>query len=238
MVKIKICGITNYRDAVLAVDLGAHALGFNFYRPSPRYILPADAAAISRKLPPFVHTVGVFVNEAQEEVVELARDLRLSFVQLHGDETPDYVAGLKGPGVIKTIRVGNRSDLRAIGSFRFDALLLDSRDDRLFGGTGRSFEWDLARRAKKYGPVILSGGLSPDNVSDAIRTAQPDAVDVCSGVEKRPGIKDAARLKAFVLRVLETDISYGSWRSALGPGWQISGGAVRGGRRQTAFKKR
>ena len=201
--RVKICGITAWDDARLAVDLGASALGFNFYPDSPRAISPAGAWDILRRLPPFVESVGVFVNWPPVVVDALARALRLQAVQLHGEESPAEVAELaKRHLVIKAVRVRPGFRPAALRRYRrADAFLLDGFAQGLHGGTGRPVDWRLARRARRYGRIILAGGLTPENVAEAIRTAEPDAVDVASGVEARPGRKDAERLRALFAAV-------------------------------------
>jgi phosphoribosylanthranilate isomerase len=201
--RVKICGITTWDDARLSVDLGASALGFNFYPPSPRAISPADAWNIIRRLPPFVEAVGVFVNWPPPAVAELARALRLNTVQLHGAESPEEVAALaRTHRVIKAVRVGR--GFRAAKLVRYrraEAILLDGFARGLHGGTGRTLDWNLARAARRYGRIILAGGLTPENIAEAIRAAEPYAVDVASGVEARPGRKDPARLRALFAAV-------------------------------------
>jgi phosphoribosylanthranilate isomerase len=197
-VKVKICGITNWVDARRAVAEGAELLGFNFYTGSPRYVEPAKARAIVSRLPKQTLVVGVFVNESEQRMLEIARNVGLDVLQLHGDETPAMVARLKRSfPVIKAIRVkASSSGTGQMGRFKqATALLLDGFDARQRGGTGKTFDWEIARRAKKHGRIFLAGGLTPENVGAAIRTARPYAVDICSGVEARPGKKDPARLK-------------------------------------------
>ncbi len=203
MVRVKICGITNSADAKLAVDAGAAAIGLNFYPPSPRAVTPAAAWEIVRRLPPFVNAVGVFVNWAAAPVAMLARAVRLSAVQLHGDEPPAEVAALAARhAVIKAFRVGGRFRPAALRRYRAaSAFLLDNSSAGLWGGTGRHFDWSIARQAKRYGRVILAGGITPENVAEAIRTVRPFAVDVASGVELRPGKKDAAKLTELMREV-------------------------------------
>jgi phosphoribosylanthranilate isomerase len=201
--RVKICGITTWADARLAIDLGASALGFNFYPPSPRAISPADAWSIIRRLPPFVETVGVFVNWPPLVVDALARAVRLGSVQLHGAESPAEVAELaRKHRVIKAAQVKDGFRVASIARYRAaDAILLDGFARGLLGGTGRTLNWKLARTANKYARIILAGGLTPENIAEAIRVAQPYAVDVASGVEARPGRKDPARLRALFAAV-------------------------------------
>ncbi|OGP70354.1 MAG: N-(5'-phosphoribosyl)anthranilate isomerase [Deltaproteobacteria bacterium RBG_13_58_19] len=198
MVSIKICGITNLEDALLAAELGADALGFIFYPPSPRSIEPDAARDIIAKLPPFVSTVGVFVDEDAALIKELAASVGLDWLQLHGKETPEYCRTL-GRRVIKSFRIRDENSLASLAAYRgaVQAMLLDTYKKGLVGGTGETFDWDLARRARQYGPIILAGGLTPENVAQAIAIAQPQAVDVASGVEAAPGKKDPEKLRAF-----------------------------------------
>lgn len=208
--RVKICGITNWRDARLAIEGGADALGFNFYRPSPRYITPARARRIIARLPRGVAAVGVFVDEPLEKVKRIARQAGLDMVQLHGHEAPETVAAAaRALPVIKAFRVGPNFRPGALRGYRrARALLLDGfsrranrSGHRLPGGMGRTFDWGVARRARRYGRIILSGGLKPGNVARAIRQARPAAVDVCSGVEARPGKKDPARLRKLLREI-------------------------------------
>jgi phosphoribosylanthranilate isomerase len=202
-VKVKICGITNWLDARRAIDAGADFLGFNFYSGSPRYVTPAKARLIVRRLPKLIAAVGVFVNETEEKTLEIARAVGLHCVQLHGDETPATVehVGRLFP-VIKALRV--KKLLRPAKMARYKharALLLDGFDAAQWGGTGRTFDWRVARGARRGTKLFLAGGITPENVAAAIRTVRPYAVDVCSGVEAKPGKKDPARIKAFMREV-------------------------------------
>jgi phosphoribosylanthranilate isomerase len=204
MVLVKICGITNAKDARAACDLGAHALGFNFYEKSPRVIAPAAAWAILRKLPPLVATVGIFVNWKPAAVAALAQSLHLAAAQLHGDENPrDVNSCAKHLSVIKAFRVSNYFSLKTLAPFRaasaflFDAAAATGQ----FGGTGGTTDWSVAHRAANSHRIILAGGLTPDNVAEAIRAVRPYAVDVASGVESRPGKKDPAKLRDFFREV-------------------------------------
>jgi phosphoribosylanthranilate isomerase len=203
IVRVKICGVTNWADAKLAVDLGADALGFNFHAPSPRAVTPAQAWQIIRRLPPMVMAVGVFVNWPAAAVAALARALHLGAVQLHGHETPQEVSELAGAfRVIKAFPMPPGFRLAALAPYApASALLLDGFKGGLYGGTGRTANWDLARRARRYGRVILAGGIRPGNVAQAIAQARPYAVDVASGVEARPGKKDAGALRELMREV-------------------------------------
>lgn len=200
MVRVKICGNTNLKDTMAAVEAGADAVGFVFYAKSPRAVSPKGVAAIVSHLPPFVECVGVFVNEKPEVVRQIMSECGLSHAQLHGEESPQYCADLKQP-VIKAVRVRTREDLASLSSYRVDAILLDAFVEGVAGGTGTAFDWGLAVEAKAWGPVILAGGLTPDNVGEAVSRVQPYGVDVSSGVELSPGVKDHAKVKAFVENV-------------------------------------
>lgn len=198
-VRVKICGVTNWEDARLAVDLGADALGFNFYAPSPRSVSPQRAWEIIRRLPPLVMAVGVFVDWPAEVVAALARALHLGAVQLHGAEKAEQVRELSGQfAVIKAfaVRPGFRV-ARLAGYNGASAFLLDGFREGLHGGTGKIADWRMARQATRYGRVILAGGIRPDNVAKAIAEVWPFAVDVASGVEARPGKKDPVAMRAL-----------------------------------------
>lgn len=209
MVRVKICGITNWPDARLAVDLGAQMLGFNFHPASPRVLSPAAAWSIIRRLPTCVVPVGVFVNWTPRVVDLLSRAIRLKAVQLQGDESvADARLLSRNHKVIKAFRVSPKFRLAALGRYDFNwAHLLDGHLPGLYGGTGRTVDWDVALRAKKYGRVVLAGGLRAENVKHAILAARPFAVDVCSGTESRPGKKDPARMRAFFDAVRAADSS-------------------------------
>jgi phosphoribosylanthranilate isomerase len=196
LIRIKICGITNIEDALLAAESGAHALGFVFAK-SPRQVNPATVRRIVKVLPPFISRVGVFVNEDSEVVKEIAGLCGLDVVQLHGDESPAYCNKFSTQ-VIKAIRVKDRSVLPQLSKYEVDALLLDAFVPGKPGGTGKSFNWDIAAEAKEYGRIILSGGLSPENVAEAIARADPYGVDVSSGVEAEQGKKDPKKVRAFI----------------------------------------
>ncbi len=199
MVRVKVCGITREEDALLAAELGADALGFVFHRASPRYITPREAGRIIQSLPPFLATVGVFVDAPLEEVESVIEQSGLSVVQLHGREPPEFCTRL-AVKVIKALRVKGNTLPSGIDRYRVDALLLDTYREGLPGGTGTVFPWEVAREAKAYGRLILAGGLHPGNVREAVERVGPYAVDVSSGVEASPGRKDPALLAAFLQR--------------------------------------
>jgi phosphoribosylanthranilate isomerase len=200
MVKIKICGITNIDDAMSAADLGADALGFNFYRKSPRYVEPQKAAEIIAQLPPFIVPIGIFVNEREDKILETLRTACIRGVQFHGDETPEFCQRF-GNQVIKAFQVKDKESLRHMSHFRVSAYLLDSYKEGVRGGTGETFDWHLAVVAKTFGRIILAGGLTPDNVAEAVKLVQPYGVDVAGGVEKGRGVKDHAKLRKFITEV-------------------------------------
>jgi phosphoribosylanthranilate isomerase len=206
LTRVKICGITRWDDAQLAVELGAAALGFNFYPPSPRHIDPAAARAIIVKLPPLITAVGIFANESNAEyVARAARESRVRVVQLHGPQFPPLDGALADFPCVRAVAVreGFRPEmLREIGG---DAFLLDAYDPELLGGTGKPFNWALAREANRFCTIILAGGLTPENVGQAIREVRPFAVDVASGVEASPGVKDQKKLGRFFAAVKEAD---------------------------------
>ncbi|MCP9460426.1 MAG: phosphoribosylanthranilate isomerase [Nitrospira sp.] len=199
--KVKICGITNLEDALAAVEAGADALGFNFYRESPRFVKSDVVKRIVAQLPPFVTAVGVFVNEDVKIVRDWMDDCGLAIAQLHGDEAAAY-CDLLGRPVLKAIRLKDRGSLLTLaeykGRFRVRGFVLDAFSTVSYGGTGQVTDWDLAAEAANSASVILAGGLTPENVAEAIRKVQPYGVDVSSGVESRPGKKDHKKLRAFI----------------------------------------
>jgi|SRR5580700_2436157 phosphoribosylanthranilate isomerase len=200
MVKVKICGITNLKDARQAIEAGATFIGFNFYERSPRYVTPSAAKRIMQSLPKKVKAVGVFVNETENKMLTIVRQIGLSQVQLHGEESPETVARLQRTlPVIKAIRVRKSFSTTELSRYKnASAFLLDGFDRHLRGGSGKSFRWDIALRAKRVGRIFLAGGLTPANIGEAIRSARPYAVDVCSGVEAKPGKKDPAAVNNFM----------------------------------------
>ena len=198
MVKVKICGITNLDDAMAATDFGADALGFVFFKKSPRYISPANAKKIIKRLPPFISTVGVFVNENKKNIEKIVLQTGINIIQLHGDETPK-ACNLSKP-VIKAIRVKSIETLELVSKYKdkVSVFLLDTYTPEVFGGSGQVFNWDIAVEAKKVGRVILSGGLSTENIEKAVRLVHPYAVDVSSGVEAEKGKKNHLKMKLFI----------------------------------------
>jgi len=201
MIRVKVCGITTLDDALVAAAAGADALGFNFWPQSPRYLEPARAAEIIALLPPFVTPVGVFVDAPPRVIERIAKAARVRAVQLHGDERPPDVDALaaKGHKVVKAFRVGRKFRAQDLKNYpRAAAFLLDSDVKGKRGGTGKSFDWRKARAANRHGRILLAGGLTAENVAEAIQQAQPYGVDVCTGVESKPGVKDHARLREFI----------------------------------------
>ncbi|MFO8007089.1 MAG: phosphoribosylanthranilate isomerase [Candidatus Brocadiia bacterium] len=199
MAKVKICGVTSPRDALMAAAAGADAVGFNFFPPSPRYVEPDWARAMRMALPPFVAAVGVFVDRSPERVRDIMRHCRLDYAQLHGHESPQVVEKLKEFRIIKAVRVRDEDDLSELERYDVDAFLLDAYVEDQPGGTGSTFDWDLARQASARAKLLLAGGLTPNNVAKAVHTARPYAVDVASGVEEEPGVKSRDLVTDFVL---------------------------------------
>lgn len=195
---VKICGITNATDALAAADAGANALGFMFYEPSPRHITIEAAAAIIRELPPFIVKTGVFVNPSEDLVMRAIGECGLNLLQFHGEEPPEFCTQF-GLMSMKAFRVRDAESLKSLPAYATDAWLLDAYTAGKRGGTGETFNWDLALEAKKLGrPIFLAGGLTPENVSDAVRKVSPYGVDVSSGVEAAPGKKDPDKLRKFI----------------------------------------
>jgi len=196
-VKVKICGITSLGDGLAAAEAGADAIGFVFYESSPRSVSIETASGISHELPP-VLKAGVFVNATEEFVRQAMARCGLELLQFHGEESPEYCLqfGLK---CMKAFRIRDAASLRALANYQTDAWLLDAYASEQFGGTGQTLNWDLARDAKRLGrPIYLAGGLTPGNVAEAVRKVRPYGVDVSSGVEASPGIKDRAKVRAFI----------------------------------------
>jgi len=193
-IKVKICGITNLQDAQAAVEMGADMLGFNFYSQSPRYIRPEDAIAIIRKLPTFIDNVGLFVNAPMEQIKAIAETGYLNWIQLHGDETPQFCSHVQFSNIrtIKAVRVKSQSDIENAKDYYTYAVLLDTFSPNSYGGTGEQFDWTWVKSLPKR--IFLAGGITPDNVADAIRTGAY-GIDICSGVESEPGKKDPEKMR-------------------------------------------
>ena len=201
MTWIKICGVTNIEDALKVVELGADALGFVFYEKSPRKITKEKAKEIINSLPKGIVKVSLFVDELEEKVNEIASYCNFDILQFHGDETPDYCKKFPQK-IIKAFRIKDKESLANIPKYEVDYYLLDAYSEELPGGTGRTFNWDLAKEAKEFGkPIILSGGLNPENIIEAIEEVSPFGVDVSSGVELSPGKKDHKKLEEFMTKV-------------------------------------
>jgi phosphoribosylanthranilate isomerase len=202
--KVKICGITNIDDALLAAELGADALGFIFVKTSSRRIRPTVARKIIQELPPFVIPVGVVADATHDEILELIDETGICCVQLHGNESPKQLAKFPVP-VYKSFRVDEEFNPETLRRYKGSAYLLDTHIDGTLGGTGKTFDWDIAVKAKAYGRIILAGGLNPENILEAIQKVQPYAVDINSGVESAPGKKDKNKLEQLfkTIRLLQ-----------------------------------
>jgi phosphoribosylanthranilate isomerase len=197
MTKVKICGITNNDDARVAVEAGADLLGFIFYPPSPRYVTPEQARALVTSLPPSLLTVGVFVNEDVETITRIARDSGVQMVQLHGEESPELCGQVHWP-VVKTFRFTEQIRPDMMQHYAVHAFLIEGFHADVYGGGGARADWQRVALLHTYGRIILAGGLTPENVREAIRIVRPYAVDVCSGVEAVPGKKDRHKVRAFI----------------------------------------
>ena len=206
MTQVKICGITNEEDALCAAKLGAAALGFIFYPPSPRNIVPENARKIVSAIPAEVVRVGVFVNESAAEVKRIVDYCGLDMIQLHGDETPEYCRQFPSSELIKAVELINDDDINYALSYDVAAILVDSRHAGLYGGTGKKANWELACRIRNKKPLILSGGLNEENIVEAMREVSPAALDINSGVESEPGKKDHAKLKLIFNIIRQADI--------------------------------
>ncbi|MFC1512652.1 phosphoribosylanthranilate isomerase [bacterium] len=197
--KIKICGITNELDAKNAVSFGVDMLGFNLYEGSPRAVELDFVKKILKHIPKNVLKVGVFVNEDKDILHKIADKHIFDVLQLHGDEPPSYCEEFKKTAIFKAFRLTKKKDLKLLSEYKVNSYLLDTYKEGKWGGTGNTFNWDLAKLAvEKFGSIILSGGLNPENAAQAVRIVKPWAVDVCSGVESSPGKKDKKKMKAFI----------------------------------------
>lgn len=204
MTKIKICGITNFEDAAKSLDCGADALGFIFYEKSKRYISPPEAQKIIKELPPFVTKVAVFVDCPFRQIIKITSELFINAIQLHGSETPEFCSKFSYP-VIKALRIKDSIDIQQVDSFATQTILFDTYSESDYGGTGKSFNWKVLEKLNTDKKIILSGGLNPGNIEKAITTVRPYGVDVSSGVEKSPGIKDHKKIKKFIEAVKNAD---------------------------------
>ena len=204
MTKVKICGITNTEDALLSAKFGADAIGFNFYPKSPRYVAPETAREIVEQVPANVLKVGVFVNESLDKIVEIARAVKLNALQLHGEETPEFAAELKAKTnleIIKAFRVSPEFKPEDVLRYDVDAVLLDAYSRHEHGGTGETFDWEIAKKVREIFPkTYLAGGLKHENIRHAIWETKPFAVDVCSGIENKKGKKDKIQLINFITK--------------------------------------
>jgi phosphoribosylanthranilate isomerase len=214
--RVKICGITDFEDARDAALLGADAIGLNFYENSPRFVDPSYASKIIERLPPFIAVVGIFVNHPDPQNLEdFALSLGLHALQLHGNETPDYCSMIQRVKVIKAFRVDSNFRVDMLRNYGSRTFLLDAPctfdapepSGRSWGGTGRVFDWSQVYGANAFGSIIVAGGLTPDNVSQAVEQLHPFAVDVASGVESRPGRKDYEKMRRFIEAVHRTDVA-------------------------------
>jgi len=210
-VRVKICGITSIDDAQAAIEAGADALGFMFYEPSPRYLTPKEAGAIIRELPAHVARVGVFVDADEETIRNTATSAGLDTLQFHGNEPPDFCTQFE-LRTIKAFRVKDGESLGQLAGYGTDAWLLDSYVQGVPGGTGERFNWDLAMEAKQLGcPILLAGGLTPDNAGEAVDQVAPFGLDVSSGVEAAPGRKDAAKMATLIASAKGSSAADGLW---------------------------
>ncbi|MBP9853899.1 MAG: phosphoribosylanthranilate isomerase [Candidatus Omnitrophica bacterium] len=205
MTRVKICGITEEEDALKAAYYGAVAVGFIFYKKSPRYISPSRARKIIEALPPFIAPVGVFVDLNENAVRDICKFTRIRTVQFHGDEKPVYCKRFADYKIIKAFRVNDVFDFNSIEKYKVDAYLFDTYQENVIGGTGKTFNWNLLKGKKFKKPIILSGGLTADNVSSGIKEIEPFAVDVSSSLEKSPGLKDPAKIRQFMANVRQTN---------------------------------
>ena len=206
MIQVKFCGITNKDDALFAAKCGAAALGFIFYPPSPRYIKPEDAKTIIGSLSDKLVKIGVFVNEKPQEIKRVMEYCALDMIQLHGDESPEYCRHFAAPIIIKAVELKNNDDVIRTLDYDVAAILVDNRHAGLYGGTGKKSNWDLACRVRNKKSLILSGGLNEENIAQVLKTVAPAALDINSGVEKSPGIKDHKKLAQIfdIIRAADT----------------------------------
>jgi len=227
MIGVKICGITNIRDAYRAAEFGADALGFIFYSKSQRVITPERTKEIIQKIPGSIRRVGVFVNEEIGTVKEIVDFCGLHLIQLHGDESPQYCAQFRRSTLIKTVSVCTEKEFQELENYPVKAILVDAREPGCYGGTGKNSDWALAMKIREKYPFILAGGLNKENIKKAIETVRPCAVDVNSGVETSPGKKDPCKIREImeIIRATDKDEGSGSIFSPLCPSPQWGRGA-------------
>ena len=203
MIPIKVCGITSLSDAEMVIDLGVSAVGFIFYDKSPRSISIEKAKSISNNISDSVHRVGVFVNNSCDFINRAISQVSLSSIQLHGDETPKFCTHFDVP-IIKALRISNKKNFQNLGEYQVKGLLFDSSSKGVYGGSGKTFNWSLLNQFSNEIPFILSGGLNPENVKSAVNQIFPSAIDVNSGVESSPGVKDLLRIKKLMKELSST----------------------------------
>jgi len=214
VLRVKICGIKRPDDAVAAAEAGADAIGLIFYPGSRRAVTPEEARAVLDALPPYVTPVALFVDEPPDRIRATCEPLGIRTVQLHGEESPDVARSLSDLCVVKAFRVGGEGDLAALAGYPAQAYLLDAKVAGKHGGTGVAFDWRLAALARRHGRIVVAGGLTPANVAEAVRVARPYGVDTSSGVETAPGVKDPAKIAAFIAAAREADADAPSFRTA------------------------
>lgn len=205
-VRVKVCGITNRADLKVAIEAGADAIGLVFYPLSPRYVTQEQAVELTADLPPFIAVTGLFVNASRQDIIQVTNRCRLDIIQLHGNEPPSLCQGMPRR-VIKAVRVASKADLADLDKYPVSAMLLDAKVKGLYGGSGETFDWSLLAAYHSPAPMVLAGGLNPDNVALAISQVRPYAVDVSSGVESQPGIKDPALVKRFIREVKQASFT-------------------------------
>ncbi len=201
MIPIKICGISNIESLKIILKYPVSAIGFIFYNKSPRFITPIEATELSKHIPQSIKKVGVFVNETVEKVKQICNHVKLDFIQLHGNEDQDYINNFSTP-IIKAIRVGNDFTSQSLTNYKVHSFLLDTFQPGIFGGTGETFNWDLIKKRDSPIPIILSGGLNPQNIMTAVNKVNPSAIDINSGVEKCPGEKDDMKISTLFSKLI------------------------------------
>lgn len=206
MIKVKICGITNLRDALASINAGCDAIGFVFFKKSPRYIKPERARRIIIKMPKLTAKIGVFANQNEQEIKKIAKSCKLNILQFHGDESSEFCSRFKKYRIIKVFRIKNKNDLKNLFKYKVFAYLFDTFQKSKIGGTGKKFNWNLVKGISRFGrPVFLSGGLTSKNVNKAIKIVNPDWVDASSSLEQSPGKKDHLKVENFIKEVKQKE---------------------------------